>query len=90
MFNRTRYEMVKTDTLDTLDNFVKFGWRPGSFCQAVLENNLMEAFARADQENRAALFYICEYVYNELPSGCHGSPENVELWYRHVLAAAEK
>lgn len=80
MFDRTQYKMVRKDTLDTLDNFVKLGYRPGSFCQAVLENNLMEAFGRADKENRETLFWICDYVYNELPYGCHGSPEKVAQW----------
>jgi hypothetical protein len=82
--------MIKKDTLDTLDNFVNRGWPPGSFCQAVLENNLMEAFGRADEENREALFWICDYVYNELPMGCHGSPEKVARWYDVVSQAAEK
>jgi hypothetical protein len=40
----------------------------------------MESFGRADIENKATLFEICSYVYNELPSSCHGSPEIVKEW----------
>ena len=49
----------------------------GGFLRSVLENNLMEAMGRADETSRAWLFEICSYVYNELPSPCHGSPEAV-------------
>jgi len=80
MFNHSDYKMVREDTLDTLDNWAKHCWPPGSFCQAVLENNLKEAFGRADMKNRNALFDICRYVYNELPSGCQGSPANTRAW----------
>jgi hypothetical protein len=52
----------------------------GGFLQAVLENNLSEACARADSNNRTLLFEIVSYCYNELPGGCWGSPERVQLW----------
>lgn len=80
MLNRSEYPEIKQDTINTLNNYVVNGWEPGSFCRAVLENNLMQALGRADIENRKSIFEICSYVYNELPSACHGSPEKVNLW----------
>lgn len=71
---------VREDTIRTINDFVKIGLPPGSFVQAVLENNLMESFGRADMGNRMALFEICEYVYNDIPSACHGSREKVKDW----------
>ncbi len=53
---------------------------PGGFVTAVLENDLKEAFARADRGNIAAMFEIVTYCYNEIPASCWGSPEAVEAW----------
>ncbi len=52
-----------------------------------LTNNLLEAFGSADEDNRSALFYICDYVYNEVPAQAHGSPEKVAAWLEKVRAA---
>jgi hypothetical protein len=60
--------------------FINDGIVPGSFLQAVLENNLREAFGRADLTNRAALFDIVSWLYNDAPADCWGSPEKVMAW----------
>ena len=73
---------MKSLTKQTIDDYVNHGIPPGGFVMAVLENNLMESFGRADIENRRDLFEICEYVYNEIPAPCHGSPEAVSKWLR--------
>lgn len=52
----------------------------GSFLQAVLENNLMEAFSRADEYNKANMFEIVRWVYTSLPRAAWGSPEAVSEW----------
>ena len=60
--------------------------RPGAFLQALLKNDLMEACARADDTNAAALTVWASFLYSEAPSGSFGSPEKVEAWldcYRH-------
>jgi hypothetical protein len=71
------------------------GWADGShpyvgdFLRAVLENNLTEAFGRADEYNLRTLHAIVAYVYNELPSPSHGSPEKVRTWQAECLAVLE-
>lgn len=57
------------------------GLQPGGFLTAVLENNLSQAFARADSINRAAMFQIVSFLYNEAPGPCWGSPEKVREWH---------
>ena len=60
--------------------------RPADFLQALLKNDLMEACARADDTNVAALAVWASFLYNEAPSWSFGSPEKVERWldcYRH-------
>lgn len=52
----------------------------GSFLRAVLENDLRGAFQRADLECRQNLFWICCYLWNEVPAACWGSPQKVKDW----------
>jgi hypothetical protein len=53
---------------------------PGHFLTAVLENNLMKAFDRADLGNRKALYSYVVWLYNQAPMGSYGSPEKVKAW----------
>ncbi len=63
-----------------IDNYAQDHVPPGGFIRAVMENNLFEAFGRADEENFAAMGEIVRYIYNHTPSNCHGSPERVRAW----------
>jgi hypothetical protein len=65
---------------ESLQRYVDKGIPTGSFLQAVLENNLMGAVGKADYINKHLLPEICSYIYNQLPSISHGSPENVQKW----------
>ena len=56
------------------------GVMPGGFLQAVLRNDLQEAVFHADEESRAALLPICQYVHWEIPAVAHGSREAVDAW----------
>lgn len=71
-------------TIDTIDDYYKRGLQPGSFVRAVLENDLKAAFSCADMENRLAMFDIVQYVYNNLPIGCYGSPKLVDEWLVYI------
>jgi len=71
---------MKQITIDGLRRYADDGIPPGGFLMAVLENNLMEAFGRADEQNTLDMVEIAAYVYNEIPSVCHGSPERVTAW----------
>lgn len=52
----------------------------GGFMTAVVENNLREACAMADHVNQHQLWDIVNWLYNEAPSQCWGSPEKVKQW----------
>ena len=60
--------------------YVEHGIKPGDFLTAVLENNLMEAMGRADEDNRRDIFEICQFVHMEIPGICHGSPAIMKEW----------
>lgn len=72
--------MIPQRTIDSLTRYLEDGVPTGGFMEAVLSNNLMESFGRADDENREALFEITRYIYNNLPSVCHWSKERYEAW----------
>ena len=78
------YYKIKQSTIQTINDYVEHGYEPGGFVTAVLANDLMASFGRADHENQATLFQICSYVYNEIPLSCHGSYEKVEEWLKRV------
>ena len=80
MLDHTDYTMVRSDILDSIDRYVEEHLQPGGFLTAVLENNLKEAFDRADNDNLTKLFNIVRYCYNEIPSPAWGSPERVKAW----------
>lgn len=70
--------------------YLLHGISPGSFGLAVLENDLREACARADEENQRALYRHVYFLYNYAPSGCWGSPEQVNEWIaRHRSSSSE-
>lgn len=81
--------LIKPEIVESLDLYAMHGIPTGSFLLAVLENDLMEAFGRADEENIRAMFHIVAYVYNEMPRTCWGTPEKVREWLEtHRLARA--
>ena len=63
-----------------LIQYVLRGRPVGDFLQAVLENNLTQAFGQADTTNRAALFEICGWLYNEAPCDAWGSRPKYSAW----------
>lgn len=75
-----RREGVPDGLIVGLVRYVTHGYRPGHFLRAVLENNLMDAMARADFDSRLALHGICVFIYNDLPAKAHGSPARVDQW----------
>lgn len=73
---------------DKLPENLRFGARrwiedgilPGDFLTAVIENNLTEAFSRADDENTLRMRSIVSWWYNEAPGMCWGNKEKIKHW----------
>ena len=74
---------MRPNIKEAIDRYVAIGCPCGDFLTAVLSNDLMDAFGMADEDNRFALFDICSYVYNIIPSNCHGSRKAVKDWIAH-------
>ncbi len=63
-----------------IQRFIKQGVIPGGFLSAVLENNMKEAYVFADENNISNFPAYMNFLYNEVPSECWGSPEKVKAW----------
>lgn len=72
--------MIPPNIKLALDKWASNGDIPGDFVLAVLHNDLMDAVCRADADSLASIRDIVLYVYNDLPSPCWGSLQNVNLW----------
>lgn len=76
------YSKLPAHMQDTARLYVEKGIPGGSFFTAVVSNDLMGAFGRADDTNAAAMQDWCRWLYNDAPGGCHGSPEHVREWVK--------
>ncbi len=77
---KEEYPTIRPAIIEAVGRYHNSYIPTGNFLRAVLENDLQEAVARADLENRLALAEIVIMLYNNLPSGCWGRPEEVEAW----------
>lgn len=71
---------VPAHMMDGLVRYIEHGIQPGSFLRAVLVNDLKEACAMADEENKYRLYDFVYALYNYAPSTCWGSEERVQRW----------
>ena len=74
------YSRLPEHMRDGMRLYIEKGYPPGSFQRAVLSNDFMEAFKRADDVNSAAMQEYARFLYNEAPGGCYGSQDNVKAW----------
>jgi hypothetical protein len=63
--------------------YIETGRPVGGFLTALLSNDLMGAFGKADLSNQHAMLNWATYLYNAVPSGCFGSPKRVKAWQDH-------
>lgn len=87
---RFRHWYIPARMMCGLQRYFDQGVPPGDFLMAVLENNLMEATGRADDENLANLPAYAAYLYNDAPAAAHGSPEKVRAWLAKPWPAREE
>lgn len=74
------YDEIPRGILESLIAFRDTGRPTGGCLYAVLSNDLMEAFGKADEKTAGAMLAIVKFIYNEMPRACHGSNEEVDAW----------
>ena len=60
--------------------WIEHGIPPGSFLEAVIKNDLMHAFEKADSTNEHCMRDYVIFLYNYAPSDCFGSKEAYGAW----------
>jgi hypothetical protein len=66
---------------ESLWNYLAYGYPPGSFMTAVLENNFLRAHSHADGTwTQKGFRDLAKWIFEYMPSGSYGSKENVEAW----------
>lgn len=65
---------------DALIRYYENGISPGSFLCAVLNNDLKEAFGRADDINQYCIRNYVLWLYNHAPTGSWGHADATENW----------
>lgn len=75
--------MNMDEAIESLIAYRDQGRPTGDFLCAVLSNDLMDAFGRADEETIHNMRGICAWVYNNMPMSICGSRENVVSWLKH-------
>lgn len=74
--------MIPDHLLEGLRLYVDRGVVTGSFLTACIDNKLVDAFAHADHISALALPAIANWLYNDAPSPCWGSPEKRAAWMK--------
>jgi hypothetical protein len=84
-----RQSEIPETVMTAIDNYVEYGYHPGHFCEAVLQNNLQKAFWYADDRTKACMEDIINYVENVVPPEARGNADCVRTW-KGLLEASRK
>ena len=78
--NTATFENIPERMIPGLVGYVMNGRETGGFLEALLSNNLIKTFERADGENVKLIREYAMWLYNVAPAGSWGSPEKVAKW----------
>ena len=74
------YNLLPTYMQGGMRRYIEEGVRPGDFLSAVLSNNFMDAWLRADNTNQKQMRKYAEFLYVYAPPESFGSETNFEAW----------
>lgn len=82
-YTEANWSLIPDHMHGAVKRYVMNGIGPGSFLTAVLSGApLTEVAGRADDENQRALVGWAKFLYNDMPSGAHGSEARVTAWIK--------
>ena len=76
----SEYDAIPGHMMDAMKHYVATGDVSSDFLIAVIENNLKQAVAHADDYNREIMWIYVQWFYNRAPMICWGNPENHLAW----------
>ena len=74
------YTMLPEHTREGMRAYIETGRPVGSFLNAILKDDFVEAAWRADHINRVRLPDYAEFLETEAPADCWGSRAKVDAW----------
>jgi hypothetical protein len=78
--SHVNYYLLPQYMQDGAERYIEQGIQPGDFMIAVLENDLVGAFERADDTNIIAMRRWAEWLKWECPGAAWGSRAKVNAW----------
>lgn len=88
MYRYGEYSILQIE-IEALKQYVKYGFDPGAFLRAVLENDLISALGHANDMNMRNIPAYVEYMEEEMPRESYGSPVLVQKWMKKRLEELE-
>lgn len=83
------WDLIPSHMHGAVRRYVMHGIAPGQFLTAVLCNDLKEAFARADDDNTAAMLGWVRFMHNYMPANSQGSLDQFRAWLERGGLASE-
>lgn len=74
------YDKLPVHCRAGMRRYIEDGCLPGSFLRAVICNDLVGAFVRADDGNTLYMRAYTQFLQHEAPHGAWGSLKNMEAW----------
>ena len=74
------YELLPDYMREGMKLYIEDGIMPGSFLRDVICNDLVGAFAHADDYNINHMKDYADFIYNEMPIEAWGSYEKMVRW----------
>jgi len=74
------YDKIPEHCRRGMKRYIEEGVIPGDFLQAIICNDLVESFGRADDINTAHMRDYCDFLYNEVPTPAWGSDAKMIAW----------
>ena len=86
-FAHVKWDMIPNPAMRSgLGLYLTTGRLPGDFLQALLSNNLIDTFARADPTNFPLLQKWCWWMHGEFPYTAWGSKKKMLAWSKERKA----
>ncbi len=80
----TNYNGLPEHMQDAARGYIEEGLHPGGFLLAVLENNLVDAFGRADDVNRVSLSAWTSWLMWDIPANAWGSKDKIKAYVKAI------
>jgi len=77
------YSFLPKHMQEGMKLYIEQGIPPGSFLEAIITNNFVGAFERADDINKFALEKYAQFLICEAPRGCWGSITVMNAWIQY-------